>query len=148
MNRKVRRHNLTLTTNARQSEICVAYSVFPSTALTLSLKENRRYKARSQNVWIADRRFAVWLRRKLTSAVLEVSDIHIVNCIATLMSAGFPQDVTDIILPLDQSMQHIQYKKYTFGVFRLIILEFLCSSWHFQNEDEFTIEKTMILKHV
>jgi len=58
------------------------------------------------------------------------------------MSAGFPQDVTDMILPLDQSMQHIQYKKYTFGVFRLIILEFLCSSWHFQNEDKFTIEKT------
>jgi hypothetical protein len=44
---------------------------------------------------------------------MEVSDIHIVNCIATLMSARFPQDVTDMILPLDQSMQHIQFKKHT-----------------------------------
>jgi len=72
---------------------------------------------------------------------MEVSDIHIVNCIATLMSARFPQDVTDMILPLHQSMQHTQYKKYTLGAFRFIILEFLCSSWHFQNEDEFTIAK-------
>jgi hypothetical protein len=70
-----------------------------------------------------------------------VSDIHIVNCIATLMSARFPQDVTDMILPLDQSMQHIQYKKYTSGAFRFIILEFLFSYWHFLHEDEFTIAK-------
>lgn len=81
--------------------------------LALSLKENMRYKARSQNGWIADRQFAVWLPRTLTSAILKVSDIHIVNCIATLMSARFPQDVTDMILPLDQSMQNIQHKKYT-----------------------------------
>jgi len=100
-----------------------------------------RCKARSQNGRIADRQFAVWLRRKLTSAVLEVSDIHIVNCIATLMSVRFPQDVSDTILPLDQSTQHIQSKKYTSGAFRFIILEFLCSSSHFQNEDEFTIAK-------
>jgi len=56
------------------------------------------------------------------------------------MSARFPQDVTDMILPLDQSMQHIQYEKNISGAFRFIILEFLFSSFYFQNEDEFTIK--------
>lgn len=84
--------------------MCVAYSILPSTALVLSLQENTRNKARSQNGWIADRQFAVSLHQKLTSAVMEVSDIHIFDCITTLMSARFPQDVTDMILHLDQSM--------------------------------------------
>jgi hypothetical protein len=68
------------------------------------------YKPKSQNGWIADRQFSVWLHLKLTSAVLEVLDIHIVNCIATFMSASFPQAVKDLTLDLEQSVQHFQHK--------------------------------------
>jgi len=49
VNRKVRQLNLTLRTNAKPSEMCVAYLILPSTGLALSVKENMRYKASSQN---------------------------------------------------------------------------------------------------